>query len=702
MMHSAHSSDQLKPSSNRLLAVVMGTLLVAAVVFVRLVWVHFAPTEEVKRRVRSQGKVKVVWEAKRGDIYDWTGERPFTNALDDYAAIGIDPSRVGDPRRLAKDLASILGYPAETFLKKLSRDADYVVLAREVSPQQMQWLTRRGWFLHCVPDSKRDYPQGRLASQTLGFTDVDGVGISGVELSFDELLRGEPGWKVYETDVHGKLHDRRGLPSKPPRDGCNIKLTLEASVQSILEEELSKGLAQFHAQSASGIVLEPRTGQIRALASLPSFDPNQARNSRIENQKLRVITERYEPGSIFKIIAFSLLMEKKLVKDSEQADASAQFIRIQGHDIHDVKNCGWVNLHQSLVKSSNVGTISFSRRLKPADMFRQMANFGFFAPTGVELPGEVSGCAPQPETWSPLSQANIAIGQGIAVSLLHMACAYAAVVNDGVYVTPSIIAEIQDSDGDWEKAAKPSTRRVISSRTAQTLTENLIDVVEHGTGKAARIEGIKIAGKTGTAQKPDLQIGGYRQDRYLASFVGVLNASDPSYLILIALDEPVGVNQGGAVAAPIFRRVATRILGLNPELRLNETASNESSKKDPVETPDLVSLPVDDAEKKLSRRDLHISARGRGEKVVEQYPQPGVTVAEGDTITVTLGFDNLRPGRSVIVPLLRQLSLREAVRKATEAGLTVSIGGTGRVSAQYPSPGTRVKFGSKCELTAHG
>ena len=676
-------------------------LLIGSILLFRLVWIQVKWGDELRATARIQTRSRQVIMPERGIIFDITGV-PVTNSLRDYVSLGINPSRVTDPERLARELSRVTGRSTETYRKLLSRSSSYAVLVRKASPEQADRIERMGWKLDRQPDPKRAYPHGTLLSQILGYINIDDIGIQGIEQMYDNVLRGDPGWRVVRLDVRGNPHLRQSLPFKKPVNGGDVILTTEIPLQSVLEDELIRAIDEYHAISASGIILDPRNGAISALASIPSYDPNQLNASHDSSRKCRIITDVYEPGSTFKLIPASLLLERGLADSHTTIDCKPGYVVIYGKKIRDTKAYDKLTFKQGFAKSSNVVMIKLSERLDGEDFYQHICKFGFIGRTGVELDGEVAGFMPKPEDWSGTTKPNLVIGQGIAVTILQMAMAYATVANGGQAVTPALVHGIRHPDGRFVKRDCISLRRVISEKTAAVLSDFLVETVNNGTGQAAKINGLTIAGKTGTAEKPNLIEGGYYDDRLIASFIGFFPAEDPAYLVAIIVDEPNGKHTGGLVAAPVFRRVAKRILGLKPEIRMQQTNSTNDKHGSSVRVPDITMLKKDEARRKLEDCGLSVRFHGKGTITLDQVPFPGMLSTVGVTVETTLGQAGQQQGGGVVVPVFANLSLRDAILKATEAGLTVKITGFGRVVRQSIPSGSRVPVGEVCKLEANG
>ncbi len=680
----------------------------ACAVFFRLVWLQVVVSDDLAQIADDQHHAKMVIEPRRGTIFDRNG-RPLTTDLGDFVTLGVNPSRVLKRKELASDLARETGRQPSYYLSRLNRKAQFIILDRKVSLQSADKLDRKGWNLVRQPDTKRYYPHHQVAGQIVGFTDIDQNGLSGIELSCDPILRGEPGWRVVQLDVQGRPHLDGSLPAKAAIDGVDVALTIDLAIQTITEEELAAALTESKSETASAVVLDVETGEILAMATVPCYDPNEPAESPPERQKVRSVVDLFEPGSTFKLIGSALLLERGWAKPATRVDVSAGKITVANHVISDAHNLcdahnrGLIDFRQVVSLSSNVGMIKLTQNIAPQELYDMVARFGFLVKTDVELEGEASGILPKPKKWNGLTKANLVIGQGIAVTGLQMALAYGAVANDGVLMQPTLLKGRYAVDGTLVEEPPLPVRRVISSETAHTLTSFFIDVVDKGTAMRAKIEGVKAAGKTGTAQKIKPE-GGYYKDRFVSSFIGYIPADSPKFLIEVVLDDPKGdSHQGGQVAAPVFRNIADRIIGLNPELRsIGKRPDKAKALRDYVVVPEVRDASLERALTVLTKLGLAAGKHGSGDFVVDQSPAGGVQAKKGEIIELTLGPGRRSGGNQVVVPFLTGLSLREALRKGSAAGLNVQFKGSGRVVRQAPASGARAAVGDVLILTLEG
>lgn len=404
-------------------------------------------------------------------------------------------------------------------------------------------------------ESERVHPRGRLAAQVLGFCDADGRGIEGVELAFESHLSGQPGTRVVGADARGHLATTPDSRVRAAEDGASIVLTIDATAQSVLERELRECVERSGAICATAVLMNPRTGDVYAMGTYPDFDPSEPDAEGAARRRNRAITDLTEPGSTFKLVTAAACLEEGIAAPGTLVEASKELELAQGR-LRDKEDYGWVTLEETLTLSVNTATARLARQIGAETLYGYARAFGFGCVTGIDLPGEVSGILRRPVHWSGRSLETISIGQEVAVSAIQLACAYAAVANGGVLMKPRVVREVRDPSGKLIRSFRTKeVRRVVSAETARALTEILTSVVEDGTGSEARIPGLGVAGKTGTAQRIDPETGTYDPRRHVASFVGFLPAPDPKLVGVVLVDRPQGVGYGGQVAAPCFRRI---------------------------------------------------------------------------------------------------------------------------------------------------
>ena len=539
-----------------------------AAVAVRLVYLQVIERNDLTRIAERQQEQKVRFEAKRGTIYDRRG-RELAVSLDVESIYGV-PTVVDNPRMMAAQLARVLSENPSQLQRKLASDRQFVWISRKVGPAKAAQAKRIDPdAIGSRMEARRFYPKKALAGTVLGFTNVDSKGIEGVELWYNDELKGEDGWFVAARDAKGRLvfPGGSGLEYQMPRPGKDLVLTIDEVIQHIAEKELDRGLVESKARGGVVIVMEPRTGAVLALAArstangAAAFNPNSPRRYRPEEWRNRAVTDAYEPGSIFKAVLAAAAIEEGVVRPGERFDCSAGSIKVADRVIKDTHKSGMLTFAEIIAESSNVGTIKVAQRLGKERLYRYITSFGFGGKTGIDLPGEIPGLLRDYRLWSGVSFATISIGQEIGVTPVQMAVAYSAIANGGMLMRPYIVAEIRGREPAEARKTEPTAvGRVISEGTSRTLHAMLQKVVEVGTGQKARPAGYTAAGKTGTAQKIDQRTGTYSKDDYVSSFAGFTPAADPKLVILVMMDSPVGVVYGGSVAAPVFKAIAEQSL----------------------------------------------------------------------------------------------------------------------------------------------
>jgi cell division protein FtsI/penicillin-binding protein 2 len=509
--------------------------------FGRAVWLQAVQAQPLDRLARGQHHATIEVPAARGSILDRNGVELAIGkqAITVYA----NPRHVADPRATAMAAGRALQMDADRLYPKLAdRSRGFVYVARRADPKRAEALkalnlTGLGFY----PEERRAYPQGSVAAHVLGFAGLDNRGISGLELALDKTLAGQNGRQTIVRDPSGRTIDV--LSAVQPVEGRNVRLTLDNTLQANAQSVLLRTVRQWGAKAASAVVLDPRTGEVLALASEPGFDANRFPETDRDTQRNRAVTDTYEPGSTLKVVTVAAALSVGLVSPSTQFTLPPS-IRVADRLIHEAhrSQTEQMTVAEILSRSSNVGTITLAELLGRSRLETWIERFGFGRKTGIDFPGETSGILPF--YWSGSTIGTLPIGHGIAVTPVQMAAAYAAVANGGVWLRPRLVAD---------RPAK--RRRVISKRVANQLMSMLRDVVIEGTGTEAEVEGYQVAGKTGTAAKPDPR-GGYSTSRYVASFVGVVPASAPRLVVMVTVDEPRGAIWGGVVAAPAFQRIA--------------------------------------------------------------------------------------------------------------------------------------------------
>ena len=533
--------------NSRIRLLLLAILVVFGVLLGRATWIATVRAASLSSFAQAQTKATVVLPAGRGTIFDAMGT-PL--ALGEQATtVYADPHEVTHPRTEAVTAARVLGLkPRDVFAALATRDTHFAYVARKASPKLATVLARKKLpGLHFYGEERRSYPQGSLAAQVLGYAGVDNKGLSGLELELDPQLTGSAGSQTVIRDPIGRPIAIQSVV--PARDGKAAFLTLDHTIQANAEQVLRATVAQWHAKSATAIVLDPTTGGVLAMAMQPGYDANQVATKGLQGDA--AVSDVFEPGSVFKVVTIAGALSEGLVTPKTTFTLPYS-IQVADRVIHDAELRGTetMTVSQILQRSSNVGTVTIARtRLGESQLKRWIDQFGFGKKTGIDLPGESAGLLPS--YWSGSTIGNVPIGQGVSVTAVQLASVYGAIANRGVWKQPHLVDHVQG-----EKAAPIRTRRILSTGVDRELLTMLRGVVsDAGTGAAASVPGYSVAGKTGTAQKPSPN-GGYAVGKYVATFVGMVPASHPRLVILVTVDEPHLAIFGGVVAAPAFAQIA--------------------------------------------------------------------------------------------------------------------------------------------------
>lgn len=549
------------------IAAVIGALWIAAIAG-RLYYLQVEKYEHyVSKAARQQQRV-IKLDPPRGTIYDARGrELAVSVQVDSAYAV---PSEVRDPRDAAAKLAkAVPGLDAKKLARELVRDREFIWVARKLDPpvaEAVRALELPG--IHFLPEAKRYYPMRELAAQVLGYVGTDNNGLAGLELLYDEKVAGKPGLRTVLRDASGAMVVAPGLSFAEAEPGQDLHLTLDAAIQHIVERELQRAVEERGASRGMAVFLDPKTGGVLAMASYPSFDPNEFGRYSSARWRNRTIMDVYEPGSTFKIITGAVALGSGLVRAQDPFDCEMGGIVVYGKRIRDHKPFGRLTFAQVLEKSSNVGVIKAALIVGDQRLYKTIKDFGFGRPTGIDLPGEGSGILHPMERWGMRGKAYISFGQGISVTALQLASAVSAVANEGTLMKPHVVAGVGRGDAVQVGRTGPAVvGHPIAPATARELSHLLEGVVIQGTGKGAGVPGYRVAGKTGTAQIPVR--GGYSSNGYLPSFVGFAPVDRPVMVGVVAIAEPQGWEyHGGQVAAPVFGAIARQVLlylGIRPE-----------------------------------------------------------------------------------------------------------------------------------------
>jgi cell division protein FtsI (penicillin-binding protein 3) len=543
----------------RIRKVLYSILIILLLLCVRLVFVQLGAAKSLTNIASGQYKIAIPILPKRGIIYDRNLKELAVSI--NLASIFLEPWRIKDKEAAAFSLSEILHIDRKDVLRKLNQKRGFVWLARKVQPEierSVRELNLKGVCF--IREPQRLYPNLNLASHIIGFTGLDNEGLEGVELKFDKFLKGVLGWRYAIRDAKQREvmgYEYREIPSI---DGDDIVLTIDNVIQAFAEKHLEEDYKKYNAKGACIIVMNPYTGEILAFANRPTYDPNNVKQFSVDARRNRIVCDFFEPGSSFKIVAASALLEEKKVKPTEKFFCENGEYKWAGHTYHDHKPHGWLTFADVIRLSSNIGTMKAANRLGQDKFYSYIKKFGFGEKTGVDLIGETAGITAPPYKWSKLSLCSMSMGQEITVTAIQLACAVSTIANGGMLIKPKIVDRIQDKHGDLiQKFESKNIHRVISEETSSQVRDILRGVVEDGTAQSAEVEDYFPAGKTGTAQKIEPN-GTYSHSKFMASFIGFLPYDNPKFVIVVTMDEPHPFYYGGVVCTPIFKDVGAELM----------------------------------------------------------------------------------------------------------------------------------------------
>ena len=538
-----------RPANRRIRLLLVLFAIVFGASLARAVWLQGVRAQDLRQMATQQHRQVTTIPARRGTIYD---RRGVQLAIGEQATtVYADPSQIRNPQATAAVAARLLGVDPNALYGSLAeRSRRFVYVRRKADPARANALRRRGLSgLGFYPEERRIYPQRSVAAHVVGYAGVDNSGLAGLELALERVLAGRPGRQTVVTDPLGRPIDV--VSTVPERPGRDVYLTLDHTLQANVEATLRRAVARWRAKAATAVVLDPRSGAVLAMATAPTFDANRYPKVWSVLRRNRAVEETYEPGSTFKLVTVAGALSEGLVSPSTTFTL-APSIHVADREIGEAHERGTetMTVDEIVAQSSNVGTVTLALALGKERLLGWISRFGFGRLSGIAFPGESRGIVLPGRKWSGSTIGNVPIGHGIAVTPIQMAAAYAAVANRGVLVEPRLVAHVEGKG-----RVPPRRRRVLSARVAAQLSVMLRDVVLEGTGSQASVPGYTVAGKTGTAAKPEPG-GGYSKSRYVASFVGFLPASAPRLVIAVTVDEPKATIWGGVVAAPVFQEIA--------------------------------------------------------------------------------------------------------------------------------------------------
>jgi len=617
--------------------------------------------EKLKRLADRQHMTTLSIHAERGMIYDRNGEKLAMSVMAE--SVCADPTRISDPAKVSREIAPLLKMDSSAVLKKISEPKSFCWLARKISSQQalmVEAANLEGIFL--IKEPKRFYPNGPLAAHLIGFSGFDAEGLEGLERKYDRYLKGTPEKLTWARDAKGKklfVHVEQDPSEK--KGSTNLVLTVDSRIQYLVETHLKEAVLEKGAKGGVAIVMDPKTGEILAMANEKAFNPNNVNGLTSEAWRNRAIADSFDPGSTFKPFLVAAALEEKVVRESDRFYCENGHYQVANRVIREAnhKKHGYLTVREIIKYSSNIGSAKIAEKLGREKFYAYITKFGFGSRTGIDLSGEAAGVLRPVKSWTRVDTTNIGFGQGISVTAIQLVTALSAIANGGVLMKPYIVRGFTDKNNQPVKMFAPeAVRRVISPETARRMAVMLTDVVgaEDGTGKRAHIVNVPVAGKTGTAQKFDFARGVYSSEKVRTSFIGFFPSDNPQVAILVMLDEPQRDKWGGVAAAPVFKNIGEQILNCF-KTNIRETPAFEPQ---PVKGLHLVSAPA---------------------PLVKD-----VTVAEN-------GIDD-----ESRVPDFKGLTIREALKMARSRSIELRVSGNGWATQQFPAPGSDLGEERLCKV----
>lgn len=642
----------------------MKTKIISVFIFITFLWgmlifraayLQFLPHDKLNALQARQFQTVVTLPSRRGTVYDMNGKELAMSAPS--YSLYADPKVLKDKRQISEKISKIIGGQSAREILSKVKDASkrFVWIDRLISASQADEIREmkiRG--LGLVEDWKRVYPNDSLLASTLGFLGKEGQALEGLELYRDKELRGEQKKVITRRDARGRPLVQDGLLFTETPQGKELKLTIDSDLQYFIESEMSRTIKEYDADGGWAVVLDAKTSAIRAIASLPSYDPNNPQTASAFTRRNRAVTDTFEPGSTLKTFVIAHALDHNIVKPTTMIFCENGHFRIGKRIIHEAEAShghGTISVSEVLAYSSNIGTSKIALMMGDQKVKNGLMNFGFGEKSGVDLPGEAKGITIK-LPWPDHLLANVSFGQGITVTPLQLANAYATIANGGELKRPYIVESVTDVETGETQVAEPETlRRVISPETAEKMRIMLSGVTaENGTGASARVPGYIVAGKTGTAQKIKTSGKGYMKGGYIGSFSGFIPANDPKYVIFVGIDHPKKNGYYGAtVAAPLFSRIASyavRKSGLNPEVLTDNNITKINIAETQKNTDPVVQLKV--ADKDESQKT---------------------------------------PTLPMVAPYMKSLSVREVLNIAAEQKISVKLIGEGEVESTKPEAG---------------
>jgi len=652
--------------NSRVFWVLIGVSIFFILLIVKLFEIQILKNDEsIFYAKRQQNKTEYI-KAGRGLIYDRNNILLVYNRNDISFFLDNNFITLKERPIVAKKLSSLFKNKPSHYLRMMKEKSSTICIEKKVSNEKSLFAKNLKLpALYFREDPTRIYHYNSLASHIIGYVDDQLNGVDGIENSFNSTLKGEDGIRIIERSAGGRMITVKEEDTKESVPGLNLQLTIDKKFQAILEEELQNGLNSYNAISASGVMMDPNTGEILALANVSDYDPNNYSDYDDFQRKNRCITDTYEPGSTLKAINLAALLDQNLCSENEIINVENGRYKYRDKIIQDSHQHKTLTVRGILEQSSNIGMSKLIQRIDDETLYKYLRGFGFGTITAIDLPGEVKGTLTKPSEWSLISKAFLSFGYEMAATPIQLVTAYSALVNGGILYQPQIVKRFLNSSGETDLEYKPrEVRRIISQKTSDRMRNLLASVVKDGTGRNAKLDFVTVGGKTGTSKI--LENGKYSKSNYNSSFVGFFPVENPRVVCLILLNSPKVGGYGGLVAAPIFKEVTKRML-----ISLQESYQNDSQKT------------------KEDSKDVQFI---KAKSVEEAKPVTIKNVSKDHFVNQNINANNTMPD-------LKRYSLREALVTLTKLGLKYKVSGSGKISSQSISPGTPIKKGSVCKIT---
>lgn len=608
---------------------------------------------------RAEREKMIPRSHKRGVIYD---RNRFELAMTiEMESIFAQPREIENIQQVSDRLSPLLSLDRKRLSGLLTQPKPFVYLKRRATPDQCQAVRSQELEgIAFTKEAQRFYPYKDLACHVIGFIGMDPNGLEGLERKYDSYLKSPYLYEPTVRDALGQSLYLNGMESIQENEGLSLVLTLDKNIQYLTEKELKKGVLKSQAKGGIAIVLNPKTGEILAMANSPSFNLNAYREAPPAFRRDQALTDTFEPGSTFKTFLLAAALEEKKFTINDMIFCENGSYRVGNHVVHDAHPHGWLSFQDVLKVSSNIGATKIGKKVGPKTFYNYIKNFGFGKETNIDLPGEVGGVVWSYHRWGEIEASNICFGQGVSVTAIQLASALGAIANDGRLMKPYVVRRILDQKGNPVKEFSPQVvRQVISPETARVMRQLLSRVTETGgTATQAAIEGIQVGGKTGTAQKVSQETKHYAPGKYISTFMGFLPAENPSLVILVVLDEPKGSHYGGVVCAPIFKGIAEQTLSILGVRRPAAVVPYESPQEKPDMTPWLMA----------------------------QKPKEEENGPSSD------------PTAKRVMPDLRGLTMRKVLDVMKGYEMPVAFQGSGKAVTQWPLPGAALNQRTRCQI----